>query len=213
MKTVFVAGANGRTGRKIAKLLVEEGYEVIGLIRQESHKSDLEAAGAKGVFGDLTGAFSDGLKGADAVICAAGAGIEHDPEEVDHVGTVRLIEQCVLEGIQRFIMISSMGTNNPDSMPRIKPYLMAKHKAETVLEESTLTHTIIRPGGLTDEEPSGLVEAAPLLTHSGVISRGDVARAAVLSLALPQTENKSFDLIKGNIPIDKALSGLDQAHK
>lgn len=212
MKTVFVAGANGRTGHKIAKLLVQNGYEVIGLVRQDEHKKLLEDVGASGVLGDLTESFSEGLRRVDAVICAAGAGIDHDPEEVDHVGTVRLIEQCVLEGIDRFIMISSMGTNNPDSMPHIKPYLIAKRQAEMVLEESTLTHTIIRPGGLTDDEPTGFVEAAPRLEQSGHISRGDVAQAAVLALSIPHTENQSFDLVRGNTPIEQALASLIVKH-
>ena len=208
---VFVAGANGRTGRIIVKLLAREGYEVVGLVRQEAHKKELESAGAAAAVGDLTGAFSDGLKGADAVICAAGAGIADDPEASDHVGTVRLIEQCVLEGIPRFIMISSMGTNDPDSIPVLKPHLIAKHKAETVLEESTLNHTIIRPGGLTDEAGTGLVEAGLRLKKSGRIPRNDVAEAAVLALKLPQTEGKAFDLISGTTPLEEALTGLGGA--
>ncbi|WP_106767332.1 SDR family oxidoreductase [Paenibacillus faecalis] len=205
MKTVFVAGANGRTGEKITKLLAKDGYEVICLIRQEAPQPDFQVTGVKSVSGDLNGNISDCLKGVDAVICAAGAGIDDDPEEVDHVGTVRLIEQCVIEGIQRFIMISSMGTNHQSSIPDLKPTLIAKQKTETILEESTLVHTIIRPGRLTDDKPTGLVEAARHLKHFGEISRDDVARAAVLSLTMPEMENESFDLIQGDIPIEQAL--------
>jgi uncharacterized protein YbjT (DUF2867 family) len=125
MTTVFVAGANGQTGRRIVSKLVEAGYDVRGLVRKEDHLRDLESAGAKGYLGDLSGVFTGGMKGADIVICAAGAGASGDPEHVDHVGTVRLIEQSVLEQIPRFVLISSMGTKDPDAMPSsLKPFLM-----------------------------------------------------------------------------------------
>lgn len=210
MKTVYVAEANGRTGLLIVKKLVEEGFQVIGLVRQESRKNDLENLGAKGVVGDLNGAFSEGLNGADAVICTAGAGINHRLDEVDHVGTVRLIEQSALQGVQRFIMVSSMRTHDPGSMPAIKPFLLAKSKAETVLEESGLTYTIIRPGELTDEEPCGRVSAAVHLEKSGCIPRADVASAAVMALGIPETENLSFDIISGDTPMEQALTRFEE---
>ncbi|ETT65051.1 SDR family oxidoreductase [Paenibacillus sp. FSL H8-0457] len=209
MTTVFVAGAHGKTGTRIAKLLAEKGYQVRGLIPDEIHKRKMEQEGAEGIVGDLTQSYSDGLRDVDAVICAVGAGVTEDPQETDHVGTVRLIEQCVLLGINRFIMISCMETKHPEHFSELKPYLLAKHKAETILEESTLTHTIIRAGELTDDAPAGRVQAHPDLRETGSISRQDVAQAAVLCLSTPETELKAFDLIQGDHPIQDALKGLD----
>lgn len=210
MTTVFVAGANGQTGRRIVSKLVEAGYDVRGLVRKEDHLRDLESAGAKGYLGDLSGAFSDGMKGADIVVCAAGAGTSGDPEHVDHVGTVRLIEQSVLEQIPRFVLISSMGTKDPDAMPSfLKPFLMAKRKAETILEESGLSYTIIRPGGLTNEPGKGKVHAAPELQRHGRVSRDDVAAAVLAALQIRQTHNQSFDLLEGGTPVEEALKGLN----
>lgn len=208
MTTVFVAGAGGTTGRLIAKLLIQNGYQVRGLIPDEDHKQTMEQDGAEGIVGNLTQTFSSGLKDVDAVICAVGAGVSQDPQETDHVGTVRLIEQCVLEGIHRFIMISCMETKHPEQLPELKPYLLAKHKAEIILAESTLTHTIIRAGELTDQEPAGTVEAHSNLPKAGPVSRHDVAHAAVLCLSLPETENTAFDLIQGERNIQDALKDL-----
>lgn len=209
MTTVFVAGAHEQTGRRIVSLLIEAGYNVHGLVRELVHQRDLEAAGAKGFIGDLSAAFSAGLKGADIVICSVGAGASGDPEHVDHVGTVRLIEQCLLEKVPRFVLISSMGTNNPDDMPAfLRPFLIAKRKAEEVLEESGLNYTIIRPGGLTNEPASGKVHAAPQLKRNGRVSRDDVAAAAALSLRIPQTYHQSFDLLEGDLAVEDALAGL-----
>ena len=209
MATIFVAGANGQTGRLIASQLAEAGHQVRGLIRDAGQGTHLEAAGVECCVGDLTGTFSHGLKDAEIVYCAAGAGVAGNPEEIDHLATVRLIEQCVLQKVQRFVLISSMGTTHVDQMPSmLKPFLEAKRKAEVILEESGLTYTIIRPGGLNNQPGTGLIQAAPLLHKSGVISRTDVARAAVLALTIPQTENKAFDLLEGDQPIADALSGL-----
>ncbi|WP_145028005.1 SDR family oxidoreductase [Paenibacillus sp. Y412MC10] len=210
MTTVFVAGANGQTGRRIVSKLVEAGYDVRGLVRKEDHLRDLESTGAKGYLGDLSGVFTGGMKGADIVICAAGAGASGDPEHVDHVGTVRLIEQSVLEQIPRFVLISSMGTKDPDAMPSfLKPFLMAKRKAETILEESGLNYTIIRPGGLTNEPGKGKVYAAPELQRHGRVSRDDVAAAVLAALQIRQTHNQSFDLLEGDTPVEEALKGLN----
>lgn len=209
MYTVFVAGAHGRTGRHIVKALRRENYEVRGLVRNESQRDHLQEWGAKPYIGDLRTVFSEGIDGADAVICAVGAGDKGDPEEIDHLGTVRLIEQSAMLGVNRFILISSMGTLEPERMPKIlKPYLLAKRRAEKVLEESTLCHTIIRPGGLTDDLPIGKVSIRDGFTYSGFISRNDVAEAAVLALKLPETEHAAFNLIAGETPLVQALQSL-----
>lgn len=209
MTTVFVAGAHGQTGGRIVRELVKEGYEVRGLVRNEEHRRDMEAAGATAYLGDLSESFSEGLKGADIVICSVGAGAKGDPEHVDHVGTVRLIEQCVLDQIPRFVLISSMGTTNPEDMPPfLKPFLIAKRKAEKVLEESGMVYTIIRPGGLTNDPGTGRVSAALHLAQSGRISRDDVAAAAVSSLRMEEAHNRAFDLIEGPETLNDALRGL-----
>lgn len=211
MKTIFVAGAHGGTGQRIVRGLVEAGYQVHGLVRTEDQAAALRQWGAEPFIGDLNGVFSDGLKEADAVICAVGAGMSGNPEEVDHLGTVRLIEQSMLEGVERFVLISSIGTLAPDQMPELlKPYLLAKRRAEKVLEESRLVHTIIRPGGLTNEPPKGRVTAAIGYTGLGRISRDDVARAAVLALELPQTESCEFEIVEGDTPLEEALQSLGQ---
>lgn len=211
MDTVFVAGAHGKTGRWIVEELSQDGYKVHALVHTEEQANTLSKLGAVPYIGDLSGTFSEGMKGAAAVICAVGAGASGDPEEVDHTGTIRLIEQSGLLRIPRFILISSIGTLNPDGMPAaLKPYLLAKRRAEKALEESLLNHTIIRPGELTDDPPKGLVllDAADDKSVSRRISRQDVARAAVLALKHPQTEKTSFDLIEGHIPLEEALLTL-----
>lgn len=214
MKTIFVAGAHGGTGRRIVRELIDAGYRVHGLVRTEEQAAAIREFGAEPFIGDLNGVFSEGLKGVDAVICAVGSGASGNPEEVDHLGTVRLIEQTMLEGIDRFVLISSIGTLAPEQMPDLlKPFLLAKRRAEKVLEESKLNHTIIRPGGLTNEPATGRVRATTGVTQSGRISRDDVAKAAVLALSLPPTESCEFELVEGEVPLEDALMQLNSMKK
>ena len=46
---VLVAGAHGKTARRLVRMLAEGGHEVRGLVGKEEQMSDLEAAGAKRV--------------------------------------------------------------------------------------------------------------------------------------------------------------------
>lgn len=72
---VFVAGATGVIGRRIVRLLVEEGHEVTGVCRSDSKAVDMVAAGATPASVDLFD--SDGVLGAvlgqDAIINVATA--------------------------------------------------------------------------------------------------------------------------------------------
>jgi uncharacterized protein YbjT (DUF2867 family) len=89
----------------------------------------------------------------------------------------------------------------------LKPYYVAKHFADRALEDSGLTYTIIRPGGLLNEEGTGKVSAAENLER-GSIPREDVARTIVASLTEESTFNKGFDLISGSTGIEEAVKNV-----
>ncbi|NMO94514.1 NAD(P)H-binding protein [Paenibacillus lemnae] len=208
MKTVFIAGAHGDTGRYIVEQLNRKGCFTIALVKQEDQINTLPSNNVKCIVGDLSNALSDHWKDADAIICAAGTGMEQQHEEADQAGIIRLIEQAVLQGIPRFILISSMDTRQPERQPAAKPFLLAQSTAEHQLEESGLTYTIIRLGELSDEEPAGMAAAGHSLEDPRILSKADAAHAAVLSLELPQTENITFDLAGGDTPLKEALIQL-----
>lgn len=212
---VLVVGANGRTGRLIVPRLLEQGltgqsHEVRGMVRKKMDAPPLNDQGAEAVVADLEYDFGYALEGCEAVICAAGAGIDGDPEKVDHKGTVRLIDACTARGIDRFVLISSMGTTYPDRMPEVlRGHLVAKRKAEEHLEASDLTYTIVRPGGLSDDDGTGEVKAATSLSEGGSIPRADVATASALALTTEATYGRAFDIVSGETPIEEALRELD----
>jgi uncharacterized protein YbjT (DUF2867 family) len=90
----------------------------------------------------------------------------------------------------------------------MRAYLFAKSKADEMLRASGLDYTIVRPGTLTDEPPTGRVEIAPIMDHGGTISRADVAAVMATTLELGNTAGKTFDLLSGETPIREALLAL-----
>lgn len=214
---VLVAGAHGKTARRLVRALVGNGHEVRGLVRKEDQLADVEADGAEPVLVDLEndevdGRVGEAVAGCDAVVFAAGAGPgsgEARKETMDYGGAARLIEAAEKNGAGRYLMLSSIGAGDPEAGPEaMRPYLRAKAKADGRLRESGLEWTIIRPGSLTDEEGTGTVEAAESLGRRGEISREDVAVAFALSLESPNTVGKTFELLSGETPIREALEGL-----
>jgi uncharacterized protein YbjT (DUF2867 family) len=90
----------------------------------------------------------------------------------------------------------------------MRPYLEAKAEADAALTASGLDYTIVRPGGLTDDPGTGLVEAAPKLGRRGTIPRDDVAAVLFACLEEDHTIGKAFEVLQGDTPIAKALREL-----
>jgi uncharacterized protein YbjT (DUF2867 family) len=197
---VLVAGAHGKTARRLVRMLTQDGHEVRGLVRKEGQMPDVESDGAEPVLVDLeeeaAEAVGRAVGGCDAVVFAAGAGPGSGAarkETMDYGGAVKLVEAAEQNGVRRYLMLSSMGAGDPEggSEP-MRPYLRAKARADERLQSSGLGYTIIRPGSLTDEEETGRIEAAESLGRRGEISRSDVARTFAEALELESTYGKTF---------------------
>jgi uncharacterized protein YbjT (DUF2867 family) len=106
-------------------------------------------------------------------------------------------------------MVSAMGVRDPGARgPEMQPYYEAKLEADQALAASGLDYTIVRPGRLTDDEGTGLIEAAERLERSGAVPRDDVAATLVACLDAENTIGKSFDLLGGQTPIADAVAAL-----
>ncbi len=209
---VLVAGANGQVGHHAVRLLAEAGHEVRAMIRNEAQSSDLEALGAEPIVADLEGEVAHTVEGCDAIIFSAGGGPGSGAEKketIDRQGAVKLIEAAQEYGVRRYVMVSTMGANDPESgSEEMQPYFSAKARADETLQESGLDYTIVRPGSLTNEDGTGTIEAAPSLGRRGEIPREDVARILVAVLEKENTFDKTFEVLSGDTPIEEALDRL-----
>jgi uncharacterized protein YbjT (DUF2867 family) len=214
---VVIAGGHGKIALILERLLAERGDTPVGLIRNPAQAGDLEAVGAEAVVVDLEKATVDEvaghLRGADAVVFAAGAGPGSGVDRkttVDRDAAILLADAAEAAGVGRYLMVSAMGADEPAAGddPVFTAYLAAKAAAdEAVRARSGLNTTIVRPGGLTDDPAGDRVRVAES-TGRGTIPRADVAAMLVALLDAPATGGVTFELISGDMSIAEAVAVL-----
>ncbi len=165
MTRIAIVGGHGKIARLLIPLLVDAGHQPVALVRNPDYTAELEGLGAEvGILDieqDDADAFASAFTGAEAVVFAAGGGPDGNIERkrtVDLEGSLKSIEGARKAGISRFVQISAIGVDQPidaDAGDVWKAYVEAKRDADIALRDSDLDWTIIRPGGLTDDEPTG----------------------------------------------------------
>lgn len=205
---IFLAGASRGVGREIAKYLTAQQLKVKALLRKETAAAELEALGIQVVFGDALNV-SD-VESAiltdepiHTIISTLG-GLPEDTDRPDYPGNKNLIDAAAKAGVQKFILVSSIGTGNsiealsPPALAALGEILVEKDKAEQYLIASGLTYTIIRPGGLKSEPATGngVLTEDPRVV--GSIHRADVAQLVVRAFNSDRTNNKVLSAIDKN---------------
>jgi uncharacterized protein YbjT (DUF2867 family) len=211
---ILVAGGHGKIALRLLGLLAARGHTARGLIRSPGQAADLQRVGAVPVVGDLENdeTLDAYVKGADAVVFAAGAGPGSGAARkrtVDLGGAVKLADAAKSTGVRRYVMISSIGADRPDSAgDAMVAYLQAKADADEYVRASGLDYTIVRPGSLTDEPGTGLITASTALGNRGPVPRDDVAAVLFELLTARAAIGVTFELFTGETPIPDALAGL-----
>ena len=204
-QNILVAGANGTTGRIVIDLLKSsKDYQPIAMIRKEEQKDYFKKQNVSTVLGDLEKDIEHTVTNVDKVIFAAGSGGKK-VVEVDQEGAKKLIDTSEDKEVKKFVMLSSVGADNPFVSEELQDYLKAKQNADEHLKNSKLTYTIVRPGALTDASGSGKIELKDKLNKSGEISRENVARTLVQVLDENVQKNEIFEILDGEIPLEDAL--------
>jgi nucleoside-diphosphate-sugar epimerase len=206
---IFIAGASRGVGLEIAKCLIEQQLKVKALLRTEASRAELEAIGIKVVLGDALniGDVERAILTNEplyAVISTIG-GLPKDGERADYIGNKNLIDAAVKAGVQKFILVSSIGSGNsvvalpPQVLQTLGPVLVEKEKAEQHLIKSGLTYTIIRPGGLVSEPATGNGVLTEEPRISGSIHRADIAQLVCRCLNSERANNKVFSAVDRNM--------------
>jgi uncharacterized protein YbjT (DUF2867 family) len=155
---------------------------------------------------------ADAVRGADAIVFAAGAGPGSGAERkktVDLGAAVKLVEAAQATGVDRYVIVSSIGAHDPSRGPEgMRPYLEAKAEADRALMDSDLEWTVVRPGSLTDDPGTGRVTLSTELGNRGPIPRDDVAAILLGCLETPETAGLVFEAFAGDQEIALALRAL-----
>ena len=212
---VVIVGGHGQVARPLERLLVAAGHEPVGMVRSEAQAEHLAQDQVASVLIDLEDTSVDEmaghLAGADAVVFAAGGGPDGNAarkETVDKGAAIMLADAAEQAGVRRYVMISAMGTEgaDPDSDDVFQVYLRAKQAADDDLRSRDLDWTVVKPGRLTDDDPTGLVQVGSL--SRGEVTRGDVAAVVAACLEADNTIGKTFDLLGGDTPVAEAVRAL-----
>jgi uncharacterized protein YbjT (DUF2867 family) len=204
-EVVLVAGATGKSGVPLVKILGEQGYKVRALVRDTAKASEL-GAGVEVIQGDVTkpATLAAAVKGATYVISTIGAGGVEPPnnaENIDYKGVVNLTDASKAAGVKHFVLMSSIGAGdtNPETFlnKRFGMVLKWKGDGEQHLRKSGVPYTIVRPGGLADCDPGkvGLKVAAGNEALQGRICRSDVGLIMVHALGNKEAVGKTIATI------------------
>lgn len=213
---VVVAGGHGQIALILQRLLAEARHESVGLVRNPAQAGDLERVGSRALVLDLEHTdpetLAAHLDGADAVVFAAGGGPNSGAARkltMDRDGAILLADAAQAAGVRRYVMISAIGADDydPNSENVFQIYLRAKSEADADLRTRDLDWTIVRPGGLTNDPPTGLVRVASS-TGGGSVPRADVAALLTYLLESGAAQRAQFELVSGDQPIAEALARL-----
>lgn len=212
---IFLAGATGVIGRSLIPLLVQEGHEVFGMIRDESQASTITKMGAKPVVADAfdRDAVFTALQNSqpDVVIhqltsLSGGSSVDNAKMRIE--GTENLVDAAKSAGVRRIIAQSISWAYEPGEVPATEEELLditAPFPRKTTIEgimalEEKVSQmpefVILRYGTLygpgtwyaTDGMIAEQVRRQEMAATDGIVSFlhvDDAARSALLALEWP----------------------------
>lgn len=211
---VVVFGGHGKVALLLAPILAARADEVVSVIRNPDHLDEVAATGAEPRVLDLESAsdadLAELLTGADAVVWSAGAGGGSPARTyaVDRDAAIRTMDAAADAGVDRYVMVSWIGSvpdHGIDPDDAFFPYADAKLAADDHLRGTALDWTILGPGTLTLDEPTGRIAIDP--GGRGAVPRADVAAVIAASLSEPATARRFIRFGSGDTPIPDALAG------
>jgi uncharacterized protein YbjT (DUF2867 family) len=206
---ILVTGATGFIGPKIVRALRAQDRDVRALVRRPERAAQLAGWGAELATGDLTDPASlrAAVKGCTHVVhlVAILSGRPADFQRVMTQGTRDLVAAAKEEGVERFVLMSALGTG--ETSKDTVPYFNAKWAEEQEVVSSGLAFTIFRPSFVFGGDGGALplfmkqVRYSPVVTvigpglqRSQPIWVDDVAEYFARGVDHPQTANRTFEL-------------------
>lgn len=200
MAQVAVSGASGKTGWRVVDEALRRGRQVRAIVRPGSllppALAEAEQQGRLEVrrleLGQ-TEALQQALSGCDALVIATGARPSVNlagPLQVDAIGVREQIQACRAVGLKRVVLVSSLCAGRwVHPLNLFGLILIWKRLGETWLQQSGLDWTVVRPGGLSDDdsraEREGVLFSGADQQESNSIPRRLVARVCLEALESP----------------------------
>ena len=200
MKTIAVIGASGLTASECVYQALQDGNNVVGLTRNVANvKIPTGSGGASAgqplsdpkltlIAGDVTKkADVDKVfesNDIDGVIVALGGKTSDVGETMLTDGTKNVIAAMKEKGVKRLSVVTSIGAGDSENQApfffkvlmwtAMKKIFTDKNNQEEATRNSGLDYCIVRPGGLTVDPPTGVINVID--GEAGSIPRADVAQ-------------------------------------
>ncbi|OTP80804.1 SDR family oxidoreductase [Caballeronia sordidicola] len=212
---VLLIGANGRTGRHVARQLRAASLPFKVLLRKSAQRGEFAALGAQIVLGDLTHHFSHAFDDVTHVVYAAGSAESEGVNEeraIDRDAVQRTADYAKRRRTQQLVVISAISAYWPESSTlQLKHYSKMKREADDYVQASGVPYVILRPGALSDETGRGTIALATDRNASTLqVSRDDVARVTVACITRG-VRDEVIGFVGGDTPIDVALDTVQTA--
>ncbi|MCS6959123.1 MAG: SDR family oxidoreductase [Pseudanabaenaceae cyanobacterium SKYGB_i_bin29] len=214
---VLVVGATGATGQAVVKELQSRGIPLRALVRSPSKAIAIWGNSVETVEGNVLDRYllPEAIGDCTHIICATGARPSLNifgPLQVDYLGTKNLVKAALSKNIAHLVLVSSLLTSvffHPLNLFWL--VLFWKKQAERYIEQSGITYTIVRPGGLTNTPTTdNLVMGKADTLFSGRIPRSLVAQVCVEALFCPAARNKIVEVVTSptvpHIPIPELFA-------
>ena len=209
----FVAGATGETGRRIVQTLVQRDIPTRAMVRDIDKGRLVLPNSVELVKGDVLkpDSLQEAIADCDVLLCATGAQPSFDitgPYKVDYEGTTNLVDVAREKDIKHVVFVSSLCVSrffHPLNLFWLVLYW--KKKAEEYLVRSGVPYTIVRPGGLKNDDNTNAITMAGADTlFEGSIPRIKVAQVCVEALFQSSARNKIVEVVA---PPDAESTSLD----
>ncbi len=202
---ILVVGASGRTGSYVIKYLKQQDRNFIPMTSNKERAAKKISDKYNWVEADVKNpkSLDSIMVGVTAIISGLGTNIfegPNSPEFIDYGGTKNLIDAAKRAGtVKQFIQMSSSGItqeNNP--LNKYGNVLVWKLKGEDYIRSSSITHTIIRAGGLTNDESgvkgARMQQGDTVPINGGLTSRGNLAAICIEALTNQNAKNKTLEV-------------------
>lgn len=227
---ITIIGGHGKIALRLSPLLTQAGHEVDAIIRNPEHTAAVARSGARPVVADVETASTEDLvrllAGCDLIVWSAGAGGGNPPRTyaVDRDAAIRSMEAAEHAGVERYVMVSYLGAGPDHGIPEDNgffPYAEAKASADAHLRGTGLAWTIVAPGSLSLDGPTGRIDVLgagpddPDRNLDAVdgreVSRADVAHVIAAVVERDDLAGVTLEFVAGSTPIEEAVAAAAHA--
>ncbi|NDC13822.1 MAG: SDR family oxidoreductase [Synechococcaceae bacterium WB9_2_170] len=203
MALLAVTGASGKTGWRVVEEALKRGHQVRAIVRPDSAlPKGLDGAEIVRLTLGSTEALHAALSGCDALLIATGARPSVDltgPLQVDAFGVRDQVRACQAVGVKRVVLVSSLCAGRwKHPLNLFGLILVWKRVGERWLEQSGLDWTIVRPGGLREDDNDlhlqGIRFSGPDQQESSSIPRRLVAQVCLDALEVAASVGEILEI-------------------